>query len=406
VIFDVTSPTSAINEITPYWHDSVLIINVVGTDETSGISSIELYYRYSANNVSWNNWALFAIDSNYPWSWNFTFQKGEGNYEFYSVATDKAGNIETKSTIAEAICAYDTGPPKIIDNTQATVATGENFTFGATVQDGIRVTSVYVLYRFGTRVAINTTLVLVSPNTYELDIQIPLNCTDRLYYTITSVDHLGKWGSTTEKTITIIDNVAPSANAGLDQTIVENTFVTLNGTGSTDNINIANYTWSFITTRSIVTLYGPNPQYNFTKPGNYTINLVVTDITGNSNNDILNITVLLDTDRDGIENIADDDDDGDGYLDPWEKLLGTNPEDENDFPTDSDGDGIPDGDATNSQPWMDTDDDGDGIPDIEDKDPLVPNVAHDGNIIDYWWVIIILIIMVSLILLLKRKKKD
>ena len=376
VVYDVTSPTSAINEITSYWHDSMLIIEAVGTDETSDVASIELYYRYSADNVSWNNWASFALDSIYPWSWNFTFHKGEGNYEFYSVAIDKAGNIETKSTTAEAICAYDTGPPEIIDNTQATAITGGNFTFGATVQDGISVTSVYVLYRFGTGAATNITLVLVSPNTYEFENQIPLNCTDNLYYIITSVDHLGKWNSTSEKTITVIDNVAPSANAGLDQTVVESSIVTFNGTGSSDNINIINYTWSFSTSRSIVTLYGSNPQYNFTDPGNYIVSLIVTDASGNFNRDILNITVLLDTDGDGIGDNADAflndpaasvDTDGDGYPDTWNPGMSA----ENST-TNLVLDAFPD----NPNKWEDT---------------------EEGGIGDYWW--IIPIIMALLILL-------
>jgi hypothetical protein len=94
----------------------------------------------------------------------------------------------------------------------------------------------------------------------------------------------------------------------------------------------------------------------------------------------------VDTDNDGQGDNADRDDDGDHFLDVWEQFLGTNPKDANDKPIDTDGDGKPDGDATNSQPWMDTDDNGDGIPD----DQMTP-VEADHTI--YVWIGILLCII-------------
>ena len=48
----------------------------------------------------------------------------------------------------------------------------------------------------------------------------------------------------------------------------------------------------------------------------------------------------LDTDKDGIGNNADTDDDGDGLTDTWEKQYGLNPLDASDAALDSDGDGL------------------------------------------------------------------
>jgi hypothetical protein len=97
----------------------------------------------------------------------------------------------------------------------------------------------------------------------------------------------------------------------------------------------------------------------------------------------------VDTDHDGIGDNADLDDDGDGYLDTWEIFLGTDPLDPNDKPLDTDKDGKPDGDATNSQPWMDTDDDGDGTPDSDE----IPPVEEPNFIGDYWWLILLITII-------------
>lgn len=77
-----------------------------------------------------------------------------------------------------------------------------------------------------------------------------------------------------------------------------------------------------------------------------------------------------DTDNDDIGNNADEDDDNDGFLDEWEEVLDTDPLDDADSPLDTDDDGIPDGNANNSEPWMDIDDDEDGALDSEDAFPL------------------------------------
>lgn len=125
----------------------------------------------------------------------------------------------------------------------------------------------------------------------------------------------------------------------------------------------------------------------------------------------LDDTETVDFDGDGIGDNADLDDDGDGYLDTWELFLGTDPLNPNNEPKDTDGDGIPNGDATNSQSWMDTDDDGDGVLDVDDFAPLDPNVTEDPNAQtfngQYWWIILILIIVpiVWVAAYLMRKKQ-
>lgn len=84
------------------------------------------------------------------------------------------------------------------------------------------------------------------------------------------------------------------------------------------------------------------------------------------------IQVIFDRDDDGIPDDIDKDDDGDGFLDTWEELLYSDPNNSSDTPLDTDGDGKPDGDRTNSEEWMDFDDDGDGYNDDEDDFPEDP----------------------------------
>ena len=151
-----------------------------------------------------------------------------------------------------------------------------------------------------------------------------------------------------------------------------------------------------------------NLDYEFTTPGvypvsvraestdsdNFTDDVVdTTDLTAEVI-EAFDVTILLDTDADGIPDTLDTDDDNDGIPDT---LEGTGDTDSDGIPDsldlDSDGDGIPDADEVGSDPLnpldtdgdgtpdhLDTDADGDGIPDADEigADPLNP-LDTDGD---------------------------
>ena len=89
-----------------------------------------------------------------------------------------------------------------------------------------------------------------------------------------------------------------------------------------------------------------------------------------------------DANGNGINDGEDDrDDDNDGFSDEIElnQKPPTDPKDPFSKPADTDGDGMPDGDASNSagEKYMDLDDDNDGIPDNQDTYPLNPALPGD-----------------------------
>jgi len=86
------------------------------------------------------------------------------------------------------------------------------------------------------------------------------------------------------------DITDPIADAGPDQFVDEDTNVTFDGSGSTDNVGIDNYTWTFVD-GTLQTLYGMNPIYNFSEPDIYNVTLTVRDAAGNSDTDNVTITV-------------------------------------------------------------------------------------------------------------------
>ena len=71
----------------------------------------------------------------------------------------------------------------------------------------------------------------------------------------------------------------------------------------------------------------------------------------------------LDSDEDRIPDSADTDDDNDGYLDDVESSYGTRTLNANDYPTDRDKDGVPDDNSPDGKYTGDVDDDDDGLTD-------------------------------------------
>jgi len=82
---------------------------------------------------------------------------------------------------------------------------------------------------------------------------------------------------TDARNVTVRDITSPVANAGSNITVEQYDTLTFDGTKSSDNVGITNYTWTFNYNDSDIILYGPHPPFFFDTPGNYTITLRVRD---------------------------------------------------------------------------------------------------------------------------------
>jgi PKD repeat protein len=110
--------------------------------------------------------------------------------------------------------------------------------------------------------------------------------------TLNATDAAGHWDMD-EMTVTVIakeDITPPVADAGPDQTVDEDTPVTFDGSASTDNAGIVNFSWEFIDGIP-VTIYGVQPVYQFDNPGIFVVMLSVIDAAGNMGKDTMTITV-------------------------------------------------------------------------------------------------------------------
>ena len=83
----------------------------------------------------------------------------------------------------------------------------------------------------------------------------------------------------------------PVADAGPNQTVVTGTNVRFNGSGSSDDLGIVNYTWTFTYDDELQVLYEVSPEFEFSTVGTYVVELNVTDTSGNHDADYVTITV-------------------------------------------------------------------------------------------------------------------
>ncbi len=90
------------------------------------------------------------------------------------------------------------------------------------------------------------------------------------------------------------DTQMPIADAGEDFRAYAGGPAVLNGTASSDNVGIRDYTWTF-EDQVPRTLAGALAKYVFALPGNYSVTLNVTDFDGNWDTDQVTVTVELDT---------------------------------------------------------------------------------------------------------------
>jgi rhodanese-related sulfurtransferase len=105
---DTESPESNVDAIFPqgyYQKNLPLEITVTAIDDTSGVKTCSLFYRYSFNNATWTDWMMYGVNiSTAPYIWFFSAPNGSGYYEFYSRAIDNADNVEDDPIIPDASC--------------------------------------------------------------------------------------------------------------------------------------------------------------------------------------------------------------------------------------------------------------------------------------------------------------
>jgi 2',3'-cyclic-nucleotide 2'-phosphodiesterase/3'-nucleotidase/5'-nucleotidase len=133
---DATSPSYSFDTKEYGSNPPVLQVQAQGT-----AASVQMFYRYSADNTSWGAWTAYGVPlTTAPYNASFSFPQGNGYYQFYSRATDSQGNTETTAT-AQATVLYTAAAAQTISfGALAPVPAGSAVTLSATASSGLPVT--------------------------------------------------------------------------------------------------------------------------------------------------------------------------------------------------------------------------------------------------------------------------
>jgi hypothetical protein len=107
-IVDTVKPSSNVESLPSNTKTRTFTINATASD-LNGISKVELWYKLDSR-----SWRKFGDDSQSPWSWNFNSAAtgGDGLYQFFSIASDEAGNLENAPGINDTWILVDTVKPE------------------------------------------------------------------------------------------------------------------------------------------------------------------------------------------------------------------------------------------------------------------------------------------------------
>ncbi|RLF82620.1 hypothetical protein DRN48_08860 [Thermococci archaeon] len=131
---DENAPNSSLDKLSHYWYKSDhMNIWATATDDLSGVKNMTLYYRYSFNKKNWSEWEKYQTIDSPPWRWSFNTTEGVGYYQMYCIATDLAGNSESKNK-SEVEFGFDNIPPIATVNTIEPYFHNEPFEISANVE--------------------------------------------------------------------------------------------------------------------------------------------------------------------------------------------------------------------------------------------------------------------------------
>ena len=264
------------------------------------------YVNYTFDNISFTNESLekknemsFRLNIDVPMSALFL--------RYVYCISDEALNLNVSS--ARIIVVHDNQHPFLVtDSTSTTPTTGDPFTFSAILRDNVGIFSAYVNYSFHETVPQVIMLDHGGDGVWTGIVTIPSDSTVMDYF-ICFMDFSGNSITSSVTSLTVMDNDEPVTEAGPDVDAKKGDRVVFNGTKSRDNIAMANFTWSFDYNNETVELFGPDPSFTFLLVGNYSVRLSARDITGNTADDIL--LVSISEVQDGGPGLPDDDDDDD-----------------------------------------------------------------------------------------------
>ena len=107
---DITPPSSSSFVGKIYTNNTHILVYYNATDSISGVQKVVLYYSYNGS-----DYEEYAVSTSAMGVFDFYAPHGDGNYSFYTVAYDRAGNVQAVHS-ANCYVIVDTVPPTSVIN--------------------------------------------------------------------------------------------------------------------------------------------------------------------------------------------------------------------------------------------------------------------------------------------------
>jgi len=237
----------------------------------------------SSDNTGIINWTWIISNSTtsfqlYNVTNSFLFDEA-GTYYVQLIVKDSLNNSDNDTFLVTVV---DTTPPYINIGTDMTLNQFDHVIINSTkcYDNNIIVNWTWTLFdneSIVTSYSRNFDFIFKDPAIYTLALNIS--------------DANNNWANSSI-TIKVLDTIPPLANAVYKPVIYIGEACILDGSASTDNLGIYNWTWEINDGDEIITLFGQYSTIKFSDKGKYTGILTVFDKEGNYDNDTFEIIVI------------------------------------------------------------------------------------------------------------------
>jgi len=286
---DVTPPTIAFVAASPPTQDSGLSVNVTAaiTDNVAVLrADVVITDPFGAVMGNFSMARAGATDV-------YFFERPYAALGVYTVVVWAVDTSDNNASLGGSFRIVDASPPAFaaVAATPDPQEVGLPVNISATVTDNVAVANVQVrVFDAGANLVLDTPMARAGDLYWITQAYASLGL---FTFTLNAIDPSGN-AATAGGSFTIVDTQAPVADAGPDHVVGFGTSVTFDGSGSTDNLGIANYTWAF-NDGGGVTLFGVGPTYTFNNVGTFLVTLTVADPAGNTDADTMWVNATADT---------------------------------------------------------------------------------------------------------------
>jgi PKD repeat protein len=266
-VVDTTDPVAAAGDDLVVDQGVAFTLNGDASTDNVGIASWTWSFEYNGDNVSLGGmileYAFGIVDK----------------YVITLTVRDRVGNMGNDTI---TVVVRDTTDPVAVAGDDIEVEMGREVEFnGSSSNDNVGLASwTWTFVDQG-----NDKILEGEISTYTFELP-------GVYVVTLEVIDTSGFGDTDTLKVSVIDVTPPLADAGEDIEAGQGEEVIFDGAGSSDNVGITSWTWSFEYDGDEVIMEGGSPTYTFELPGQYIVTLTVEDAAGNLATDEVTVTVL------------------------------------------------------------------------------------------------------------------